>query len=190
MYGVFKFSLTRKTTCGICGIDQQAETSENHSFLMLEPPQQDITLNDYLDQHLNKSSDVHGWRHQDGCGIVTTGSHSLRIVNINSVQFLTIIVNRLELNGFGILTINDKKIDVTSEIRIKGDDNTEATFKPISVIHHIGHVTGKDTRGHYMADVFDAKSSKWFRTSDDDLPKVISTVTDNGYIYLLRKKEL
>ena len=190
LYGVFKFSLTRKTTCGICGIDQQAETSETHSFLMLEPPQQDITLNDYLDQHLNKSSDVHGWRHQDGCGIVTTGSHSLRIVNINSVQFLTIIVNRLELNGFGIMTINDKKIDVTSEIRIKGDDSTEATFKPISVIHHIGHVTGKDTRGHYMADVFDVKSSKWFRTSDDDLPKVISTVTDNGYIYLLKKQNL
>ena len=188
VYEVFQFSAKRKTRCGVCGIDQQAETSEKHSFLMLEPPLQDITLGSYLDQHLNQSHEVQGWRHQDGCGNITTGSHSLRIADIRSVQFLTIIVNRLELNAYGLLTINDQKIDVESEVMIKGHDDTEEIFQPISIIHHIGHVSGKDTRGHYMADVLDIKTSKWFRTSDDELPKVITTVTSNGYIFLLKRK--
>ena len=86
------------------------------------------------------------------------------------------------------MTINDQKIDVESEVMIKGHDDTEEIFQPISIIHHIGHVSGKDTRGHYMADVLDIKTSKWFRTSDDELPKVISTVTSNGYIFLLKRK--
>ena len=187
VYEIFKFSAARKTRCGICRVDQQADTSTSHSFLMFESPEHNLTLSEYLDQHLNKSSNVQGWRHEDGCGNLTTGSHSLRIVDINSVTFLTIIVNRLALNELGIMTINDKKIEVNSEIRIKGHDDTEEIFQPISVIHHRGHVTGKDSRGHYMADILDVRTNKWFRTSDDQLPAVISTVTPNGYIFLLKR---
>ena len=188
VYELFKFSAASKTRCGICRMDQQADTSTSHSFLMFESPEQNLTLSEYLDQHLNRSSNVHGWRHEDGCGNITTGSHSLRIVDISSVKFLTIIVNRLALNGFGIMTINNKKIEVDAEIKIKGHDDTEETFQPISVIHHRGHVSGKDTRGHYMADVQDVRTNQWFRTSDDQLPTAITSITANGYIFLLKNK--
>ena len=43
------------------------------------------------------------------------------------------------------------------------------------------------TRGHYMADVCDAKTGKWYRTSDDNFPSEIKSVSDSGYIFLLKK---
>ena len=87
----------------------------------------------------------------------------------------------------GVLTINNKKIEVEPEVTIRGHDDKLVKFKPISVIHHIGHVIGNDTRGHYMADVLDVKSNRWFRTSDDEMPRPITGVTDNGYIFLLKR---
>ena len=38
-----------------------------------------------------------------------------------------------------------------------------------------------------MADVLDVKSNRWFRTSDDEMPRPITRVTDNGYIFLLMR---
>ena len=89
----------------------------------------------------------------------------------------------------GVLTINSRKIEVESDVTIRGHDDKMVKFKPICVIHHIGHVTGNDTRGHYMADVLDATSNRWLRTSDDEMPRPIARVTDNGYIFLLKRDD-
>ena len=118
---------------------------------------------------------------------MSTAETSLRLTNVRDTNFIIIIVNRLVLNNQGNLTINKKQISVDSDISILDDNNQEHKFKPISVIYHIGQVTSNDTRGHYMCDVFDFKSRKWFQTSDDDVPKEISSVTRNGYIFLLKK---
>ena len=65
-----------------------------------------------------------------------------------------------------------------------------AIFSPIAIIHHTGQVTGNTTSGHYQADVLDFTSNKWIRTSDDNLPVVISetNLTDQGYIFLYKKQ--
>ena len=41
-----------------------------------------------------------------------------------------------------------------------------------------------------MADVCDAKTGKWYRTSDDNFPSEIKSVSDSGYIFLLKKVQL
>mgnify|MGYP006226804095 CR=1 FL=1 len=38
-----------------------------------------------------------------------------------------------------------------------------------------------------MADVLDVTSNRWFRTSDDEMPRPITKVADNGYIFLLKR---
>ena len=40
-----------------------------------------------------------------------------------------------------------------------------------------------------MADVLDVKSNRWLRTSDDEMPRAITRVTDNGYIFLLKRSD-
>ena len=112
---------------------------------------------------------------------------SFRIQNINEALLITVIVNRLSYDLQGVLTVNNRKIEVEPEVTIRGHDDKLVKLKPISVIHHIGHVIGNDTRGHYMADVLDVKSNRWFRTSDDEMPRPITRVTDNGYIFLLMR---
>ena len=45
----------------------------------------------------------------------------------------------------------------------------------------------KDTRGHYMADIYDVGSSQWYQTSDDERPLPINKPADNGYIIICRR---
>ena len=138
--------------------------------------------------HLNESTDVTDWRHEDGCNMIGNGKNSIRLTNVGEMKFLTIVVNRLVRRNDGMLSINNRKISIQSDVIIKDADNKYHRFKTFDVIYHIGHVTdNNDTRGHYMADVCDAKTGKWYRTSDDNLPCEIQSVSDSGYIFLLKK---
>ena len=187
VHEIFNFETTKFTKCNNCNGVSRPSNNDSQSFLLFECPKQDISLSQLVKEQLNESTNVTNWRHETGCNQVTTAETSLRLTNVKDTNFIIIIVNRLVLNNQGNLTINKKQISVDSEISILDDNNQEHKFKPISVIYHIGQVTSNDTRGHYMCDVFDFKSRKWFQTSDDDVPKEISSVTKNGYIFLLKK---
>ena len=187
VFDLFSFSTLESTRCTQCNLVQGNSIPVGRSFLQVDSPTENMKISDYLATHLNRTTTVTDWRHEDGCGRKVDGIHTFRIQNIDRVQFLTIIVNRISYNLQGALTINSKRIEVESDVTIRGHDDKMVKFKPICVIHHIGHVTGKDTRGHYMADVLDVKSNGWFRTSDDEMPRPIKKVTDNGYIFLLKR---
>ena len=154
---------------------------------MFDCPQQDVTLSQYVGNHLNESTSVNNWRHEDGCNRIGEATNRVRLVNVQSTQFMTIIVNRLMTDLQGHMTISNKKIFVESEVTVIDDNEVEHKFKPIAVIYHKGHVENNDTRGHYMADVCDVRTGKWFNTSDDAVPTETSAVTETGYIFLLKK---
>ena len=187
VFELFRFSTVESTQCSQCDTLQGNLIPVSRSFLQVDSPTQNMKMSNYLATHLNQTTTVTDWRHEDGCGRRVNGNHSLRIQNVDKVQFITVIVNRTSYNLQGVLTINSKKIEVQPDVTIRGHDDKMVKFKPICVIHHIGHVTGKDTRGHYMADVLDVKSNGWFRTSDDEMPRPITRVTDKGYIFLLKR---
>ena len=187
LFEFFGFSTVESTRCTYCDMVQGDFIPISRSFLQINPPSDNMKMSDFIAAHLNMTTNVTDWRHQDGCGRKGNGIHTFRIQNIDKVQFITVIVNRLSYDLQGVLTINNKKIEVEPDVTIRGHDDRMVKFKPISVIHHIGHVIGNDTRGHYMADVLDVKSNRWFRTSDDEMPRPITRVTDNGYIFLLMR---
>ena len=103
-----------------------------------------------------------------------------------NIEFLILVVKRLSLDERGNLTINQKRIEIT-DLSLQATYGVSIKFKPIAVIYHSGNVVGKDTRGHYMADVLDFKTNQWIRTSDDDTPKAVLQPSNQGYIYLFKK---
>lgn len=184
---LFEISTVQKTVCQSCGGVQSNGHSEKHSFLSLDCPTQNMSLSDLIKIRINEAENVEGWRHEDGCGVKTTGKHSRVIQNIENVKFLMFIVPRLFHTIDGGMVIKKTKIEVDSEVDVRSSTGGLVKFTPISVIHHKGYITGNDTRGHYLADVLDVDSNQWMRTSDDAQPKPLTKVTDQGYIFLLKR---
>ena len=88
-----------------------------------------------------------------------------------------------------MLEIVKRKIYLGGNICLTDVNGVNGTFKPITVIHHSGQVIGNTTIGHYQADVLDIETNQWIRTSDDELPTIITEheITNQGYIYLLKR---
>ena len=122
-----------------------------------------------------------------GCGQMTECYKKSKLDSLSDIKFFTVVVKRLLYNDAGQMTINQNEIEVASKLSIEATNGQLFKFQPIAVIHHSGQVIDNDTRGHYMADVFDVRSNQWIRTSDDDPPKSVSHPCDNGYIYLYKR---
>ena len=97
------------------------------------------------------------------------------------------MLRRLVDNGNGP-TIIRNSVPLGLEARVSDLQNKSALFRPLAVIFHIGDVEGKETYGHYKADVRNLDGN-WYRTSDQMKPQKIqeSEVSDQGYIYLYQK---
>ena len=187
VYDMFKFQTYHYSKCSNCGQEYQSENPTSQSFLMIDPPKTYVTMTQLIEANFQSPEIATDWRDELGCGKITDCLKKSKIYSLSENEFLTIVVNRLVVNGDGQLTINQKGIEVTSEITMESTDGTILTFEPIAIIHHSGQVLDNDTRGHFMADVLDAKNNMWIRTSDDDTPRVLSNPTDNGYIFLYKK---
>ena len=112
----------------------------------------------------------------------------MKVMDVSTVTFLTMIVNRLICLENGSLQILDTKCKVTEDITITDSSGKSAVFSPIAVIHHTGIVTqGNDTRGHYRADVRSPATDEWFQTSDDQVPFQIFSPSDQCYITIYKK---
>ena len=186
---LFEFSLMKFTTCLQCGKDQRSDSAQQEFqlYLDLDCPQQEMSMNEFINQEMNEPLKVDDWRHEDGCG-KRGGNTFQRIRKLDSLQYLLVIVKRLSQFPGQPLKINNTKLEVTPHIEIKKSETSFTKFKPIAVIHHDGYVSGNDTRGHYMTDVFDIKSGQWLRTSDDSEPSLINNVSDQGYIFLYKRE--
>ena len=178
---LFEISTATKTVCQSCGGVSKG-IPVNQYYLQLECPIQNMSLNTLINE-----TDTRDWRHEDGCGAITKGRYYEEIQNIETIKFLIIIVRRLCPAPGRRMRIMNTKIDVDQEIDIKSSSGRYVKFKPISIIHHKGYISGNDTRGHYMNDVLDVETNQWIRTSDNEKPQHISRITDQGYIYLLTR---
>ena len=69
-------------------------------------------------------------------------------------------------------------------------EGSQVWYEAIAVIEYMGRLsqTG-ESDGHYICDVKESISNKWFRTNDNSTPIQIRTsdVSQNGYVVLLRR---
>ena len=165
------------------------EGSSESIYFQYECPPENIQISTFIEQKLNGSEAVTGWRDESGCKQLTVGSSSTRLQDVKATVYLLFSLSRL-IRVEGNLQIVDRKVKVGGSMTISDINGCRAAFSPISIIYHTGQVTGNTTSGHYQADVLDFTSNKWIRTSDDNLPVEISesTITDQGYIILYKKQ--
>ena len=88
----------------------------------------------------------------------------------------------------GNLTIN---IDTNNILYIFRDaGGSQVWYEAIAVIEYMGRLsqTG-ESAGHYICDVKESISSKWYRTNDNSTPTPIRTsdVSQNGYVILFKR---
>ena len=63
-------------------------------------------------------------------------------------------------------------------------------YQPISILEYHGTMNSRgDSQGHYICDVKDVNSNKWFRTNDnrEPLPIQESDVSKLGYVILFKR---
>ena len=92
----------------------------------------------------------------------------------------------------GQLQIVRTKVPVGGNISIQDMSGQAIEFSPIAIIHHTGEVLYNTTVGHYLTDVHEKLTNKWFRTSDDQPPIEIkeTELTEMGYIFLYQRADI
>merc|ERR1711936_1329938 len=159
----------------------------------LECPIVPVSMKHYVENKINGYEEYTGWRDEDGCGKVTVGKSSTRIANIGDAEYVVFVLKRLTVvqNNMEIIK-TEPSVDVNDRINLIDFNGRTAQFEPISIIHHIGHVIGNRTQGHYLADVKNKITNSWFRTSDNAPPEDITEIglTKMGYIILYKKTSL
>ena len=190
VYELMEFHVLEYSQCCACGSQSRASLPTSHSNLLFDPPTADCTLMDVLNVNINEPNILEDWTDEDGCGTKGNCLKFTRLDPQTDIEFLTLIVRRLHYDEFGNPVINTKKVTTNAMVSVKTTNDEVLTFKPVAVIHHIGHVIGDDTRGHYMADILDVRTNQWIRTSDDSDPQLLSEPTDQGYIFLLKRQRV
>ena len=137
-----------------------------------------------LHERLSKEEENRDWRcdvcREVGANVRTT------LADVSEVSFITVILSRLQTRD-GQLHLDTTKVSIGEPIRIRDDKSIRAQFSPIAVIEHHGQVVaGRDTRGHFTADIL-SNTGGWLRTSDDSVPLQLREPTDRGYICLFKK---
>lgn len=187
VYSLFNFSLKSYTVCTHCGRSSSSGVVYDQMILNLSATMEPVPLNNHVASKITGPTVVSDWRDEDGCGMVTQGQNFTKITDVTNMKFLIVVIERLMVSE-GVPQINKVKTPVDEKLVIHDIDNNSAEFQPISVIHHSGYVTdSRDTRGHYMADIYDVSSSQWYQTSDDEKPLSINKPADNGYIIIYRR---
>ena len=97
-----------------------------------------------------------------------------KVKDIEECDFLIIVIKRLVNFGEGPEILRNK-LPLGGDTRITDANNQTGTYKPLAVLFHIGEVLNLD--------------GNWYRTSDEDVPRKISTrsVSDQGYIFLYKR---
>ena len=65
------------------------------------------------------------------------------------------------------------------------------TYEPIAVVEFMGNFAKSGiSYGHYICDILDAETRKWYRTNDNAIAKSIkkNEVSKQGYVVLYRLK--
>ena len=192
VFNFFKIGTQSETECSHCGnISRQQNCNNISTFIRLHCPPQNTTLKAYLESKMNGFEVTENWRDESGCNLVTIGKNKNRISDMSCINFVIFVIDRLMKIGNQLHIIETKIQAEMNECIILEDSNgNSANFQLLSVIHHSGNVVVQaETRGHYYADVKNVNNDNWYRTSDSNQPEDLSNkrLTENGYIYLLKK---
>lgn len=160
-------------------------------YITLPCPKEDMTMDELVEKNFNSPETKTNWKH-DKCKIASNGKQYQRIKDLDEVEFILFVVQRVNISQTGRkqkmrtrLTVT-KSIDIVdTQNQITKESNSRVKFAPIAVIHHKGDARG----GHYLADIHDDITKKWIRTSDNNEPKEINfkDVSKEGYIFLYKK---
>ena len=191
VFNLFKVKTLTMTECASCNhVSRQEVSGPASSIIELECPIVPVSMKHYVENKINGYEEYTGWRDEDGCGKVTVGKSSTRIASIEDTEYVVFVLKRLTVVQNNMEIIKTKiSVDVNDRINLIDVNGRTAQFDPISIIHHIGHVIGNTTQGHYLADVKNKYTNSWFRTSDNAPPVDIthSGLTKMGYIFLYKK---
>ena len=194
VYDFLKVNTTSKTQCVSCkNTSTQEFGGTEKSFISLPCPNKNVTMKQQIEEKMNIGELVHGWRDEEGCKEVSEGRNSQRISNIDETEYVIFVLERLIRIGGNLHIINTQvTVEENEEITLLDKDERSAKFFPIAIIHHSGNVIGETTQGHYRADVRNKDTTNWYRTSDNDCPKMLSgqNLTKMGYIFLYKKSSI
>ena len=191
VFNLFKIKTLSQTQCASCGHTSRQEVSGNErTFITLSCPSETVNMKTYIEDQMNGFTVVEDWRDEDGCGVQTEGRSRTRISNIEDVQYVIFVLERLIRIDHRLhimkTTVN---VNPDEEVLLMDMDGKLGKFAPMAIIHHSGNVRGQTTQGHYRADVKNKETKNWFRTSDNEPPESLSVngLTKMGYIFLYKK---
>ena len=187
VFNLFKIRMRSISECRNCGHRSTQANSNDFMFLEYSCPDSGTKMSTYMIEKMEQPESIPDWRDEEGCGLRSTAMHYSKIENIDETEFIIVVLRRLVDFGNGPMILRNNVL-VDHEVWLSDIQNRSSKFRPLSVIFHIGDVQGKDTFGHYKADVRNLDGN-WYRTSDDMMPQMIkeAEVSDQGYIYLYQK---
>ena len=191
VFNLFKIQTLNETECASCGHTSRQEVSGNErTFITLTCPSENVNMKDYVEEQMNGFNVVEDWRDEDGCGDQTRGRSRTRISNLEDIQYVIFVLERL-IRVDQRLHIMKTTVNVNQdeEVNLMDMDGKVGKFEAMAIIHHSGNVIGQTTQGHYRADVKNKETLNWFRTSDNEPPEslTVNGLTKMGYIFLYKK---
>jgi ubiquitin C-terminal hydrolase len=191
IFNLFKIQTLSETQCSSCGHTSRQEISGNErTFINLTCPTNYVNMKDFIEDQMNGFNVVKDWRDEDGCGNQVEGKSRTTISNIEDIEYVIFVLERL-------IRIDDRLEIITTKVKVNPEETlhlldikgTLGQFKPMAIIHHSGNVVGQTTQGHYRADVKNKDDHNWYRTSDNEPPQQLATngLTNMGYIFLYKK---
>ena len=123
------------------------------------------------------------------CKSFTEKSKWTSISETDEVKFLIVILSRgIEtVDGFQVVA---NQIKSTDYINLRDTNDLGIQFEPVAIVEYQGSVrnTG-DSAGHYICDIKDRASKKWYRTNDNKtpIPIEIDEVSRFAYVIMYRK---
>ena len=173
--------------CRRCGHRSSQANFSEFIFLEFDCPGSGSKMSTFMNERMEKPEIIPEWRDEEGCGPQSEALNYSKINNIDETEFIIVVLRRLVDFGNGPMILRNNVL-VDHEVWLSDIQNRSSKFRPLSVIFHIGDVQGKDTFGHYKADVRNLDGN-WYRTSDETMPQMIkeAEISDQGYIYLYQK---
>jgi hypothetical protein len=204
LYQIFSLNMIYSTTCLSCGKVSESET--NQLYVEMDVPPDGSKLNEHVEKQLNGYCKVEYQCH-DECNVNFEAENRSMIKSCEASNFLIVMLRRVVQGEEGPEIVQNRvnSIDNICIRYIKFTKNTRKMlinicyrdssrtfghFEPIALVEHQGQMAedGK-TRGHYICDLEDQETLRWFRTNDNQTPVPISLddVTKNPVV-LYRKK--
>ena len=92
------------------------------------------------------------------------------------------------MDGFQVVK---NQVKSTEEVNICDTNGHGSQFEAVAIVEYQGRVrrTG-DSAGHYICDIKDRASKKWYRTNDNKIPIPIEVDEVSRFAYVIMYKKI